>query len=889
MRRFKLTSLFLLPLLLQSLESVASPSNRLQVIPADSSLRAVSGIEIDQIEFSGVTILTGDQIETLLEIAPGDRLEREKVLKTEEKIQEFYRAHGFQEVRIQSRLIRRKLANNSFETVLEFQVREGLPDRVAQVQVNAVLSSPQDSSRILDQIRSRIPLKIGSRLDQDQIAEIKRDIQEYLALQGFVGARVLEVTESLVPQEFKKNMPQLQNGAARWIALQFSIELGERVRFAFRGSSVLTLTALNDLVKELRLLGLGKDYVDVVRSRILDEYRALGYSMASIQVKTFESSEGRRILYLITEGPRVKIQSLDFDGNFVFSSQELKEIFYSRASKLIQNGYYAEKELQKAGERLIDWMKQKGYLGAKVVAIQASSGSDLSERDKKSALHVVVYLYEGVQTQIRSIEIAGAHLLNETELKQTLRIETGAPLNLFALSEGIEQLKKVYRDHGYLDARILSEANENLVRYSQENRSVDILLEFDEGLQSRIDHIEIEGLKITQEEVVRRELTLHDGDVLSESEMSATERKLRRLGIFSSVALKIKESPHSSDRRVLKILLQEGDRGMISGGPGWRNDIGLRAFGQLDYTNLWGRNHTASVTLAVNRRFENYHFIEGQAQVSYSWPWFVFRELYFRPQVSFSQIQYINFSANNFTVGASWQKQLASNPNLVADFSYLFESIRQFNSRNSVDNQQLVIGSIAQKLSLDLRDNPLMPTSGVFANAFFDLALPTLGARDQISYYRMQVRSDYHLPITRDISFYFSFRSGYERAFSSPLQGDSIPLVKQFSLGGPGSLRGYPLQDLNFQSRLTGTALSFVNYRTELGLPFAGDFRVAFFVDAGNLLMDRYSLLSELYYGAGIGFQYVTPVGPFRVDWAHKVNPSPGKDPSMIHISVGVI
>jgi outer membrane protein insertion porin family len=249
------------------------------------------------------------------------------------------------------------------------------------------------------------------------------------------------------------------------------------------------------------------------------------------------------------------------------------------------------------------------------------------------------------------------------------------------------------------------------------------------------------------------------------------------------------------------------------------------------------------------------------------------------------------------TAAANWQKQLLANPNVVGEFSYSFESINQFQSVRVGDDQQMTIGSVTPKISLDMRDSALIPTSGLFAMASFDYAAPFMGSRSDIGYYRVQCRTDYHISFKKEVLLYLSFRTGYEETLeplpgssgsAQPLNTDSIPLIKQFALGGIGSLRGYQLQELNYQGKFTGKVLSYVNYRSELDLPFAGALKLALFVDAGNLLIDAFSF-GRLHFGTGIGFHYLTPVGPVSFDYGIKIDPAPGTDSSAIHFSVGVI
>jgi outer membrane protein insertion porin family len=313
----------------------------------------------------------------------------------------------------------------------------------------------------------------------------------------------------------------------------------------------------------------------------------------------------------------------------------------------------------------------------------------------------------------------------------------------------------------------------------------------------------------------------------------------------------------------------------------------------------------------VNHRLENFHFLEYSAQLAYLWPWFGIDELNFRPALTASDIQYINFDAQSVSLTLTLERKLIRHPNLTGVFTYSLERVNQRNSTDPacvnhlstcVDDQNLRIGSIIPSLRLDLRDNPLSPTSGLFAQVSDEIAQPWLLSQKTptaVAYNRFLFRADYLLSPLRDVTWFFSFRTGIEYNLTPPAfngdgtptgnpEGGFIPLIKQFALGGVNSLRGFADQELNVQNLVVQGFASYVNYRTQLDLPFSGALRFGPFLDAANLNRDVYSF-GNLEWGAGFGFHYQTPVGPVNLDWGFKLNPVQGTDTNHIYFSIGVI
>ncbi|MGZ3687937.1 MAG: POTRA domain-containing protein, partial [Bdellovibrionota bacterium] len=852
----------------------------------------------------------------------GEPLERLKVVRSAENLVNLYHQRGYFEASIQSRIVRKR-EDKKLETILEFIVNEGRPTRIAEVRFIPDSVRSEASRRFWDELTSsmgsKVNIKPGDIYDQDHVREGQRKLQDLLASEKFLGSRVSDVktVESAAPAN--SDALKASGATARWVTLEFHVDLGDRVSFGFRGNDVLGANELIDLIAKLRSGGLANDYIAAIRNAIEERYHALGYYFAHAQPFTYEQGDGKHVTYVITEGHRVGIESVDFDGNSIFRNEELRDHFFERAPELVKNSIYSEKDVQAAADLVIEWMKSKGYLAAKLVTINTVFPPQKRAKDNGRKVRLIIYLYEGEQTLVRNLRMSGVKVFAPEEVQKMLGVSEGAPLNLVEFAPALQSFKAAYREQGFLSMKILNEGTDHLVRYADENRTADIALEVEEGPQYRVSKILIEGLQNTKEVVAREELRMKVGEILRESQILESEARLKRLQIFSAVGVILADDPEMPGYKIVRVTLGEGDRFVISGGPGFRNDIGLRAFVQFDVTNLWGLNHRASLSAAVNRRIENYQFIEWNTQLQYTAPFlFGVEGLAFRPSIDLANTQYISFSAQTYSGDLTLEKKGLFTKHLGAQLTYSIARVFQacnpgVTTCAKSDNGGLLIGSIAPALSLDFRDDPLAPTRGFFATSSFEFAgsfapffsgfdqNPFVGVTDPTHYpmgfYRWQLRTDYTWALPHDIAWYFSFRTGFEHNDEPSSQ---IPLIKQFALGGPGSLRGYADQELNIQDRfLQGTA-SYVNYRTQVDFPFAGGLKIGPFIDAANLLVDNVSpflyFTGSILFTAGFGFHYRTPVGPVNLDMGFRLNPPApvypvitSTDTFRIDFSIGVI
>jgi len=546
---------------------------------------------------------------------------------------------------------------------------------------------------------------------------------------------------------------------------------------------------------------------------------------------------------------------------------------------------------------MIVQMKQLGFLSAKLIAIKTE---DLPETHQVA---IRIFIGEGTQTRIKTIQFHGNHSYSYQELGQFLGLREGDPLNLEQLEDGIDRMKKEYRNLGHLKFQISNETNHQVVSYSDKNQFAYLTFELDEGPVIRLGHMEIFGNEKTRPWVIEREIQVKEGEPLYDTKVTETEERLRRLGIFSQVNLEFQDSKTLENTRDMKISVQEAIPGSTSTGLGFRNDLGVRVFGGVAYSNLWGLNHTWSLDLSANRRLgSDYQFTEYTAQMGYTMPWALLGDATFRPGISAERRQYLEFSAETIAFTAALERPIYKPLHFSGALTYTLEQVRQFSATDVSQDQQVRIGSITPLLRLDLRDHPLTPKQGFFAISSFEYASAFLGSQlnpAPVAYGRYQIRADGYINPLPKWVWYNSIRSGWLKNYANAIEANgsvnanvTVPLIKQFTLGGVNSIRGFQEQELNVQEYNSATRvqdyMTYVNYRSQIDFYINNQFSVGPFLDAGNLQVSAFSI-GNLRYGTGAGLHYVTPVGPVNFDWGFKLYPRPGEDTNVFYFSFGVI
>lgn len=238
-------------------------------------------------------------------------------------------------------------------------------------------------------------------------------------------------------------------------------------------------------------------------------------------------------------------------------------------------------------------------------------------------------------------------------------------------------------------------------------------------------------------------------------------------------------------------------------------------------------------------------------------------------------------------------EQFGLNTTLFYDF-YRFRtiSLRHSLTRNlQLDVEEDADGSFYNKSILNLSgtfgraDDYFDPSDGFLLQPYVELAGQVLAS--DVNYLKSGIEASWYEPLTDDVGATVRVFVGY----LEPLQelGSSSDSLRfrdiRFYAGGAADVRGWdsqllgpkhPSEDgsryvpVGGQSKLTG------NLEFRLPMPGLSDtWGTTAFLDFGQIRETGPSFdPGDFRYGAGGGVRYQTPVGPFRVDVAYKLNPS---------------
>ncbi|MES2614583.1 MAG: BamA/TamA family outer membrane protein, partial [Bdellovibrionota bacterium] len=183
--------------------------------------------------------------------------------------------------------------------------------------------------------------------------------------------------------------------------------------------------------------------------------------------------------------------------------------------------------------------------------------------------------------------------------------------------------------------------------------------------------------------------------------------------------------------------------------------------------------------------------------------------------------------------------------------------------------------------------NYLNPTSGLYFSASNALGLKIF--MGDFNYGSLSGNATYYLPVPFSDSYKTNFRFAFIPKYVYQTRTDqAVPFWKRLSLGNSYQMKGYsnPNEAISPKMQVTISPVSgqtapiiyggnksyygvmeyFVPVVPEAGLRFV------VFGEAGTVLSeDQNFAFNDLYYDVGFGFRWITPIAPFRFEWAFPV------------------
>lgn len=209
-------------------------------------------------------------------------------------------------------------------------------------------------------------------------------------------------------------------------------------------------------------------------------------------------------------GPRLHVV---YKNNKVFSSKKLK-----KEVPFLDNEEVTDESISETVNRIRKLYLDKGYYHVQIAA---------SVERNEDIVKVSFVLFEGEKVLLRKVLTNGQKVANETVMK-IIPFKEGEPYNDNLLESGKDDLVRFYDALGYLQFEIKDVKKQ----FSDDRREVSIKFDVNEGQQTRIDSIEIEGNKALSQSRIMRTIVVKKGDPFNTIDIG--DARYRVLSLYRS-------------------------------------------------------------------------------------------------------------------------------------------------------------------------------------------------------------------------------------------------------------------------------------------------------------------------------------------------------------------
>ena len=629
-------------------------------------------------------------------------------------------------------------------------------------------------------------------------------------------------------------------------------------------------------IKITRGYALGERKIDQLKKIILDLYREKGFLAANVDfnVTPLPSDSTRvNVKISINEGKKIKVKSVNINGNDVLSDKKIKKVMETKENRWYRSGEFKEDVFEEDKKKIVALYHSEGYRDA--VVLRDSTYFD----EKNEKMNLVLFVYEGQQYKFGKTMIDGNTYFTDEQLLEKIRYKEGDTydqqemyLSVFGYSDqNIEGIQTLYNDEGYLKTII------NPIE-TVRGDSIDVFIDIAEGNTSNVSKVIIEGNTKTIEKVIRREILLDPGMPFSRSKLDRSQRDIMALNFFQDVTFDYE--PHTdSDDVDIKFKVVEKQTGMASMGAGYSERDRLVGTLSFQNQNLFGNGQSIRFNWDMGARRKAF-------QIGFGEPWL------FNTPTSLSFDIY-NIVSSDYTTAFDEEQRrgvsllLGRRLDKWIDYSratitYRLEDVNYLNASEYYLNY-LITGktsSLRFMLIRDSTDLPQFATEGAITAGTVEIAGGPLGG--DLSYYKYLFYNEMYTPLFWNVSLILRSKIGFLKGYE---ESRFVPYSERFMPGGTswdGFIRGYSNRQVcpRLQGEEIGGETMFVN-NLELQVPIVAQTLYGIlFYDFGNAWRN----LSEtnpfdVKRSVGIGARVFVPgVGNIGFDFGYGFDKIEGSD-----------
>ena len=651
-----------------------------------------------------------------------------------------------------------------------------------------------------------------------------------------------------------------------------------------------------------------EEKIELDRQKILSLYEDRNYSDVNVQYRVEEipGKNRARVIFAITEGPKLIVKKIVFNGNDSVLSKDLRAVMKTKPLDILtffnKSGRLTPSQVEEDRAAIRTIYQNRGFADVDVAQIE-------TQPLEKGGVELVVNITEGTQYRVNNIAVDGVNIVPPGEVSNLLKMNAGQLFTPKGMSEDIKAMRDFYGSRGYVDMTIVPEV------LPAGPGAVNLTYRLEEGVQSYINLVNVQGNTRTQDRVIRRELAVKPGEVYDTTLVDVSKKRLENLNYFSRVETQPTDTVVPG-RKDLNVIVEEKRTGSFNFGAGFSTIDSLIGFAEIQQSNFDVTNWPNFTGGGQRFRIRaQYGILRQDFVASLTEPWFLGFKLSAGAEVYYRNADFLSNVYAQENAGFALQTRQQVWRALSARTEYRFERVVIYDLGDDLYNDFYgpdgVFGgsssngqygpvikdsagtyyksAVTSSLVWDTRDSLFLTRKGELLELTGFIAGGPLGGTVQD--YGISLEGSKYFSLPWDMIFMtkgqLAVVDGWGGGESNEDDGygNGVPIFDRLYLGGANNMRGFNFREVGpvdvDDNPIGGNSLAYVTL--ELTFPIISRVRGAVFTDAGFVNPDAYDFGSS---GAnvdvGVGLRLDLPIGPIRVDYGIPViydswNGPPGK------------
>ncbi len=705
-------------------------------------------------------------------------------------------------------------------------------------------------------------------------------------------------------------------------------------KIEFEGNKIISSKKIREKLNLDKLTTVDEETAHRISNNIKKLYAEESFHKTTVETKIIsdpKTPEKATAKFIIDQGPRSVIKRVNFVGNTKIPDRKLRNMVGTQEEWLLgfisDAGKYKKDDLEMDKHKIEFLYRNLGYLTTTV------QKTDLKYINGGKEIEVTFYIKEGDQfiiSKMNIIDDSDDKSITEQEQLEYIELEEGRPYSQSKIAASITNLRNFWGTKGYINADVYPQVKPN-----EETDSVEIVFHVEVGKKLYTNRINITGNTYTRDKVIRRQIDIEEGDLITTKILNRSKANVEYLSFFERDGVNWKINRLNDTEANLELNVKETKTGNIGGGLSYGSDKlnprpSLKGQFSVEKKNLLGLGFDGGFLMQGNRhgfqRLEATYFEPALFDSDAS----VFATFYKRWE-EYEHWASVDVLPKESTAGASARfgfllpkldKRLQfvtelgvehiknNQPHAIGPNSDIFEPIvrQKF--------QQGTLSWLGLDLIKDTRNHKVYPNHGYRLMWHTKIAPPAING--EYSFIKSEIEGSWYTPLIGDDNLvlmvhaktgaittvggtYIVKTTDVNNVTTESRKNKIIPYKELFHMGGQDTVRGFTWGGIE-PAWITNNPLGakyMVQFNAELIFPLIPDYSMKghVFYDAGAgwdtpksevhrdgfIKRDKF----KLRHAVGFGLNLTQPM-PAKIDWGYKLDrdKAAGESAHEFHLSM---